>query len=349
MDVNQNQEPNQTNQENEKSANQQIASKVAGHITDLAGVERIKGFNVRQFSEEVFKKHSSQEIEEYFTVGTPTTTPQIDDVDTVWPKPWMFFRTLIGALVVYFLFVQAWREFYNINLVPGMIMIGSFAVPISTLILFLEVNVRKNVSLYQVVRLLFVGGIISMIAALILFQVTDAFKLNWLGASVAGIVEEPAKLLALFLVINTTRYKYIHNGLLFGAAIGTGFAAFESAGYALYAGLTNSDPDAMMDSIVLRGMLSPFTHIVWTGMCGAALWKVKGKNKFNVEMLRDKRFVRIFVIAIIMHMIWNSPLIIPFFGKYLLLGLLAWIIVIALIQEGLKQLQGEKTLAEHRE
>ncbi len=274
-------------------------------------------------------------------MGQVQQLQDINDIDTSWPRPWVFFRTFIGAIAVYFLFVQAWREFQNINLIPGLILVGSFAVPVSTLIFFVEINARKNVSLYQVIRLLFMGGIVSLIIALFLFQLSDSFRLEWLGASVAGIVEEPGKLLALLLVANITKYRYILNGLLFGAAIGTGFAAFESAGYALHAGIADSTT-AMMNNIMLRGMLSPFGHIVWTAMCGAAIWKVKENQKFNFGMLKDQRFLRIFIIAIILHMLWNSPVYIPFYGKYAILGLTAWIIIFALIQDGLKQIIQEK-------
>ena len=320
----------------------QVVDKVARHITQAAGVEHLEGFSLGEMFSEVFKKHSEDEVEEYFTVGTTKTTPAIQEVDTSWPKPWFFFRTFTSAILVYFGFVLAWREFGNINLVPGLIIVGSFAVPLSTLILFVETNVRKNVSLYQIIRLVFFGGVLSLISSLLLFEVSSTLALDWMGASVAGIVEEPAKLLALILVVNLSKYRYILNGLLFGAAVGAGFAAFESAGYALRAGLVSADPDAMMDSILLRGMLAPFAHIVWTGMCAAVLWKIKGAKKFNFAMLQDPRFLRIFAMAVILHMLWNSPISLPFYGKYILLGFVAWIVILALIQDGLKQLRAEK-------
>ncbi|GMQ80582.1 MAG: PrsW family glutamic-type intramembrane protease [Rhodothermia bacterium] len=324
------------------SGAQQIASKVSERVTKLAGIEKLEGFSLRDFFDEVFRRHSRDEVEEYFTVGARSTTPAIADIDTSWPRPWVFFKTFVGAVVVYFLFVQAWKEFGNLNLVPGLIMVGSFAVPISALIFFVEVNARRNVSLYEVLRLVFVGGILSLILSLVLFQVSYALELNWLGASVAGLVEEPGKLLALFIVVNVTKYRYTLNGLLFGAAVGTGFAAFESAGYALRTLLVSPDPDAMMDIIMLRGMLAPFGHIVWTAMGGAALWKVKGPRKFQFGMVTDVRFVRIFTIAVVMHMFWNSPLYLPFYGKYVIIGVVAWIIIFALIQDGLKQIREEK-------
>jgi len=107
--------------------------------------------------------------------------------------------------------------------------------------------------------------------------------MRWLGASVAGLAEEPGKLLVLAFVINKRKYGYILNGLLLGAAVGAGFAAFESAGYALRVAL-DEGTDAMREVIFTRGLLSPFAHIVWTGMAGSALWRVKGTQPFRLEM-----------------------------------------------------------------
>ncbi len=323
---------------------QKIASKLSGHLTSFAGVEKLEGFSLKDMFSEVFRKHSREEIEEYFTVGTPSTTPSIETIDTTWPKPWVFFKTFLGALVVYILFLSAWNEFGNVNLIPGLIMVGSFAVPIATLIFFVEMNARRNVSLYQVIRLLFMGGILSLILSLLLFQLTSSMRLGWLGASVAGLAEEPGKLLALLTVTGVPKYRYKLNGLLFGAAVGTGFAAFESAGYALRVGL--HDTDMMKDTIMVRGMLSPFAHIAWTAMCGAALWRVKGSGKFSLSMLKDVRFLKVFAVAVVLHMLWNSPLHLPFYGKYAILGVAAWIIILGLIQEGLKELRQEKSGAQ---
>ncbi len=275
-------------------------------------------------------------------VGSRRTTPPIEEIDAAWPKPWIFFRALLATIVVFLFFHFAWRTFESAMLVPGLIITGSFAVPLATLILFVELNARRNVSMFQVSKLVIVGGMLAMIITLLLFEVSDAITLDWLGRSVGGLVEEPAKVLALLLVASLPRYKYILNGLLFGAAIGAGFAAFESAGYAFVTGVATSDPDLMTTTILFRGLLSPLGHIVWTAMCGGTLWKVKGDQLFRFRMLLDGRFLRVLGIAIVLHMVWNSPFQIPFLGKYLVLGLVAWVIVLALVSEGLRELQMEK-------
>jgi len=216
-----------------------ITENIANRVTRLAGVEKLEGFSLGNLFSEVFKKHGSEEVEEYFTVGAPSTTPDILDVDTTWPRPWVFFRTFVAAFLVYWGFLQMWLYYQNPNVLPGLMVTGSFVVPAATLIFFIEMNARRNVSLYQVVRLVFAGGVISLALSLMIFRISDFLPAEWLGASVAGPIEETGKMLALLLVVFKSKYRYTLNGLLFGAAVGTGFAAFESAGYAFRAFFTD--------------------------------------------------------------------------------------------------------------
>ncbi len=319
----------------------------AGTISDLAdrlsnatGVEKLDGFSLSEMFSETFSRHSPDDVERYFNVGGPDTTPPIEAIDTSWPKPWAFFRTLIFAGILYGGLLLMWEQFKNPLTIPGLILVGSFAVPIATVVLFFEINIRKNISIFQVVRWLLLGGVLSLIATH-LNHLFVGSKLDFLGASVAGLTEEPAKLLILILVVNDRRYPYILNGLLFGAAIGAGFAAFETAGYA---SVVAQDIDSAKGILLMRGLLSPFAHIAWTAMSAAALWRVKGSNPFRFRMLVDHRFVRVFVAAIILHMLWNTqwhPPVFPF-GKEIVLGVVAWIILLGLVQEGLKQVRFEK-------
>jgi RsiW-degrading membrane proteinase PrsW (M82 family) len=310
---------------------------ITGRISSVAGVEKIQGFDAREMFSEVFRSRSDEHVEEHFTVGTPSTTPPLSAVDTTWPKPWVFFKTFTFSVLVYVCFVFAVKEFHNPKLLPGLIMTGTFLIPVSLLIFFFEMNVLRNVSLYQVVKLVMLGGIMSLILSLFLFQWTDLG--TWLGAMSAGIVEEVGKAAALLLVINKTKYRWTLNGLLFGAAVGTGFSAFESAGYALLTGLSYGQ-EAMLQVITLRGLLSMLgLHVVWTSMVGAALWRARGDQVFSIEILKDPKFVRIFILAMSLHMAWNAPFNLPFFFKYIILGFVAWVVNLALIQTGLREVR----------
>ena len=159
------------------------------------------------------------------------------------------------------------------------------------------------------------------------------------GNSAAGIVEEIAKLGALLFVIRNVekdRYKYRLNALLLGASIGTGFAAFESAGYALQIGLVDSQ--AMLSNIKIRGIMSPFAHIAWSAIAASAFWVAKRKHKNTIDTIQSRDFLKFFLVPVSLHFIWNLPFEGPLMIKYLVLGFIAWVIIISLMQSGLKEM-----------
>jgi RsiW-degrading membrane proteinase PrsW (M82 family) len=324
-----------------------FVNKLGDQLSHAAGIEKPGEWSPREMFSDVGRKRRDDEIEEYFTVGTATTTPALSEIDAKWPKPWVFVRVFLASLILYVGFVAAWKEFGNIYLIPAIIMIGSVAMPFSLLIFFFEVNVARNISLYQVIRLLFIGGLLSIVVSLFGFKMTDLS--SWLGAASAGIIEETGKLLALLVVVNRPKFRWTLNGLLLGATVGTGFAVFESAGYALRVLLESQSALAMRGVIMDRGFLSWFGgHVLWTGLVGAALWRVRGDRPFSREMLFDPKFLRVFLFCVVMHMIWNTSAIdLPFNGKYIALGAVAWLLVLGFIQDGLKQLRGaQKGIAE---
>lgn len=319
-----------------------FVNRLGDHLSNAAGIEKPAEWNAREMFTEVAKRHDDDEIEAYFTVGTTFTTPSLGEIDTRWPKPWVFLRVCALSLALYFGFTFAWNTFHNANLIPGLIMIGSVAVPLALLVFFFEINVPRNISLYQVIRLLLTGGLVSIVISLFIFDWTEGLS-NWLGAASAGIVEETGKVLTLLLVVRKARFRWTLNGLLLGATVGTGFAVFESAGYALRAALSDGGIAAMRDVIFQRGVLSVFGgHVLWTGLAGAALWRVRDDQPFQREMLTDPRFLRVLAVCMVMHMLWNSPISLPVFGlagKYVALGAAAWLLVLGMIQSGLRQIR----------
>jgi protease PrsW len=321
-----------------------FVNRLGNQLSSAAGIETPGEWNAREMFADATKKHSDEEIEAYFTVGTAATTPTLRQIDASWPKPWMFLRVFVLAVVLYLGFVLTWEHFDNENLIPGLIMLGSVAVPLSLLVFFFEVNVPRNVSLYQVIKLVLVGGLLSIAVALVFFDLTHLD--NWMGAASAGIIEESAKALTLLLVVKKPRYRWTLNGLLLGATVGTGFAVFESAGYALRAGLESGGP-AMLANIQERGFLSVLGgHVLWTGLVGAALWRVRGNQSFRKEMWLDPRFLRVLVICMAMHMLWNfGGISVPYDGKYIILGAAAWLLVLGMIQDGLKQVRAAQAAA----
>jgi protease PrsW len=340
-------------------------SEIGDRITEFTDTSPLEGFSLREMFSEVFKSRSHQEVEEYLVVGTSRTTPPLADVATGWPRPWLFLRVLFFVAMVYVLFLISMPYFGNPRFIPGFIFIGSLAVPLATLILFFELNTPRNVSFYSLLMLIAFGGILSLIATSIAGQLN---VLAWMGPPSAGIIEEFAKLATVIIVCRQAKHKYILNGMLFGAAIGTGFAVFESAGYAqdaLIAGLSQMNSwnkffgaggaGYLNSEILTRAWLSPFGHVVWTAIAAGALWRIKKEGSFEVRML-DKTFWKTFLVPIGCHMLWDSGIAmgranpgILNFAVTLGLGAISWYVAFKLVQEGLKQvrkLQAQAAIAQ---
>jgi len=336
-------------------------------LAKLTSTDKLVGFSLTAMFSEVFKGRKPGEVEDYLIVGTPKTTPHIDDVLTGWPKPWFFMRVLIFMAIVYFIFYEMFDISGNARIVPGLIIMGSLVVPLATVFLFWELNTPRNISFHMVLMLVCMGGVISLAVSLIAF---DVAHLEWLGAASAGICEETGKLLTVVIVVRNTKYKYILNGLVFGAAIGGGFGAFETAGYAFNDGfftgfmsyfLKNFDAnnvekllnhsllvgyDGMVSLIHRRSYYAPFMHVAWSAIAAGALWRVKGANTIRIGMFFDPRFLRTFMVPVALHMFWNSPLLrfegALFLIKPILVGGIGWYVVLGLVQEGMRQIRDEQ-------
>src|SRR5204862_7497222 len=151
----------------------------ADRVADLAGVERLEGFNLRELLSASFRRYKLEEIEAHFAVGNAKDTPALSEIEPGWPKPWMFVRLLAGTAGVFAGFFLMLMFFPNGKLLPALIVVGSFAVPMATLIFFFELNSPRNVSLYLVLRSVLLGGLVSIACALFLFSATRIF--SWVG------------------------------------------------------------------------------------------------------------------------------------------------------------------------
>jgi RsiW-degrading membrane proteinase PrsW (M82 family) len=331
-------------------------------IRELASTDALEGFSLKEMFRQVFTRHGIDAVEEYIMVGTAKTTPPLEQVETGWPKPWMFFR-LLGILGGAFIVLALLFHFtMNEKAVPGILFLGAFAVPLATLVLIFEMNTPRNVSIVMVGKLFVVGGITGLCTAMIayMFPICGTFP---------GIVEESAKLLAVLLVVHRLRFKYELNGILFGATVGAGFACFETSGYGFDAILSSLTPviqagnvshgfptaqalvvavESMMSNLVLRGIESPLGHVAWTAIAAGAFWRVKGDKPTSVAMLLDGRFLKAFAIPVLMHTLWDLSILIPslpaFMGLLLpiVTGFITWYVLFGLVQQGLQQVKQEQ-------
>ncbi|MHB1082096.1 MAG: PrsW family glutamic-type intramembrane protease [Prosthecobacter sp.] len=338
--------------------NKSALAEVHGFICGFCGLNPLRDFQLSHLFSEAFQRRSRTDIDAYFNCGCPRNTPDIADVPSEWPRPWFFWRMLVFGLVVLIGFCFALESFHNPKMVPGLIIVGAFFVPLACVTLFFEFNVLRNISLYQLLKFIVGGGIVSLIIALFLFSTTGLHR-TFLGATAAGIVEEIAKAFAaVFLIRGTLQYRWILNGLLVGAAVGAGFAGFESAGYmfeAIFQGGANDEGvSAFYRTLVIRAIFAPFCHVVWTASVVGALWRVKQDQPFQVSMFFHKDFLRVLAFVMLLHMLWNSGLLWAFprnavllKGEYYLwlisiIG--SWYLALLLIQEGLLQVKLAKQI-----
>lgn len=337
-------------------------SGLSEQVSSVSGLERLQGFSFARLFSEVFSRHTTQEVEERFVVGTRSTTPPLAEVDTRWPTPWVFVRLLLVALVMTAIFYYSLVRFEVFNLVPGLVFTGCFGIPFAVLVFFVEMNALRNVSFYRVLLGLLFGGVLSLAISLFLYERME-FITRWFGASGAGPVEELGKLLAVILVARNWHDKnWTLSGLVLGAAVGTGFSAFESAGYVftevakviatLSDGTSQLEAFAVEKVLVVRALLSPFTHTIWTAAVAGALWRVRRMHGASWSNLLHWGFLRVFLIVVVLHMAWNSsvlhglavrlagPLGSPLVWG--LIGAVGWALVLQLIQAGLKEAREAK-------
>jgi protease PrsW len=182
-------------------------------------------------------------------------------------------RVLLGGLALWIATVVVTWTTQNPTLVPTVILLGSFLVPV-TFVLWAVDSGTDHVSVRDVVLAFVVGGVLGILAASVLetrFLGDGQSVLTYAGV---GLIEEFVKIAAVWLLARRLGRYTVRDGAVFGAAVGFGFAAFESAGYAFNAaiGLGGLDLRALVETEILRGVLAPVAHGLWTAVLAAALF-----------------------------------------------------------------------------
>ncbi len=322
---------------------------VAENLDKITGAKSESYVTFKDLFKNTFKKHTEKDLDDVFVCGSDATTPDVKDINPKNASAWVYLKIFIFFLIAYVALRIGYINYGNENSLPGLIMLGAFAMPVTVLIFFFEINVFKNIPFYKVLKYFILGGALSLILALLFFSLdinTDISTYN--GALMVGVIEEipKATIVALFLFKNK-KCNYILDGLLVGAAVGAGFAAFETAGYILRNGISGGI-NMMLYVIKLRGFLAPGGHVAWAAIEGAALMYVKGFEPLDKKHLNDKRFLLMCLIPIVLHGIWDMPISLPYCGIPIILTILAWLVIIYYINLGLKQVDDAKKLAANK-
>ncbi|WP_329048688.1 PrsW family intramembrane metalloprotease [Amycolatopsis sp. NBC_01488] len=215
-------------------------------------------------------------------------------------RPWL--RMLFGGLVLWVAAVVITYATQNANLIPTVVLLGSFLVPATFVAWAFQHRHSGEVTGELVFRVFAVGGVLGVLGASLL----ESYLLHpspWLFFGV-GLIEEAVKLAALALLTRHLVHKSVRDGLVLGASVGFGFAAFESAGYALTAMIT-AHGLSLMDLVsteLLRGLLAPFGHGLWTAILGGVLFSRSTRDHF----LLTARLVAAYLGVSLLHALWDS-------------------------------------------
>lgn len=160
----------------------------------------------------------------------------------------------------------------NANLVPAIVLLGSFLVPVTFVAWAYEHGLAGEVTVPLLFTTFVVGGLLGVLGASLLESALLRPSL-WIYGGV-GLIEEGVKLGALMLVARRVRPRTMRDGLVLGAAVGFGFAAFESSGYAFNALFTVQGLSlrALVETEILRGVLAPLGHGLWTAILGGVVF-----------------------------------------------------------------------------
>lgn len=249
---------------------------------------------------DVTKKHSPSDSARVFMAGTPLTTPAEKDMLAEWQKPFLFARFLFfGALFLLLCYVFAQMHVGGYFL----LMLGlSCIVSLSLLLLVWEMNIPRNISMGTLLLTVGLGGILSLIATLVLSEISPLEGSIW-----APVTEEPAKLLIVYAILYKKDYKFILNGMLIGVAVGTGFAMFENIFYTFSNMLTGGVMRGLMVAVI-RALTDIAGHGLYAGLYAGALVMVKGREKLSPKHLFSPQFLMYFAMSFGLHMLNNSGL-----------------------------------------
>jgi RsiW-degrading membrane proteinase PrsW (M82 family) len=195
----------------------------------------------------------------------------------------------------------------NTNLIPTVVLLGSFLVPATAVVWYVDHYHSPELTGGLVVRAFIVGGVLGVMAASILESLLIRPGMAMFFG--VGLIEEGVKLLALMFIARGMTTRTIRDGIVLGAAVGFGFAALESSGYAFNALLVvqNGEPIglSLSDLVVsefLRGILAPLGHGLWTGILGGVLFAEKPHGGW----LPTPRLLGVYLFVSILHGLFDS-------------------------------------------
>jgi RsiW-degrading membrane proteinase PrsW (M82 family) len=235
--------------------------------------------------------------------------PQVSSTQNPPPIKHSWVRVLLVGLLLFIVTTIIMVFTGNSNLYPTVILLGNFLVPV-TFVAFLYSHRHYSGLTFEAVAVSFgLGGVLGIIGASILESLllpvpSDPNQgLSLSSALLVGLIEEGCKIVAVMIMARHTEHTSAMDGLLLGGAVGMGFAALESTGYAFTVFLaSHGQVTVSIIETIIRGLFAPFGHGLWTGILGAALYRASRPHRFRITAW----VIIVYLFVSLLHGLWDG-------------------------------------------
>lgn len=197
-----------------------------------------------------------------------------------WAPPW-WAVFLIGLALWASSFAVAGLT-RNVILLPTIVLLGSFLVPVTAVVWYLDHDPSPALAPRRILAAFIIAGVFGVLGASVLeYWLVPSGNL---GPFVVGLIEEFVKGVFIVVVAMGIRTFHVRDGIVLGATVGFGFAALESSGYALVSlfvvqgGTLHLSLTAVVVTELIRGVLAPFGHGMWSAILGAVIFNAAARG-----------------------------------------------------------------------
>lgn len=213
-----------------------------------------------------------------------------------------WWQVLLAGIGLYILGLAVLVLTGNPSLIPAVIILGNFTVPVAYVTFFYQRQHLSRLSLVDMAKAFILGGLLGVFAAS-LVEPLFVLKLNFLTAFEVGLIEESVKIIGVVLIVRHRRHNSELDGLLLGAAAGMGFAALESTGYAFVSFLlSHGSLSTTVGVTLLRGFLAPAGHGTWTAILASVLFRESRPGHFRI----NRSVVVAYLVVVVLHGLWDG-------------------------------------------
>lgn len=244
-------------------------------------------------------------------MSTPSTSAAASP--SAWTRLPYWARVLIIGFVAWIAAILALLTTRDPTVVPTVILIGSFLMPVTFLTWVFErqhdtSTARDSAPTALTARRVALAFLVSGIFGISIAAVLETYLLAnhpWIFYGGVALIEELIKAVLIVIVARGLPRYLRRDGMVLGAAVGFGFAAFESAGYAFNTIIQahNVELSLIVETEAVRGLLTPFGHGLWTALVGGALFYAAARNRNRFRITGN--VAGWFVVAVVLHAVWD--------------------------------------------